>query len=129
MISLLVMTMLSAPCPARATWPTAEWPVSLAVDRSVEIAALEEYAFTLTGADSERLGIRTDSLLIIKGGEIIYEKYARGWGPANRHISWSVAKSFSTTLAGVAVNEGALALTDSICRYVDAREELCPVTV
>jgi CubicO group peptidase (beta-lactamase class C family) len=40
-----------------------------------------------------------------------------------------VAKSFSTALTGVAAAKGALKVSDSICDYVKAREELCAVTV
>lgn len=129
MTPLLTLMLLAAPCPTRPSWPTTQWPIAEVAGREVEVAALEQYTFTLTGTDAERKGLRTDSLLIIKGGQIIYERYARGWAANNRHISWSVAKSFSTALAGVAVRLGALSLTDSICTYLDAREELCPITV
>jgi CubicO group peptidase (beta-lactamase class C family) len=133
MHAFVLLCVLAAPCPTRASWPTADWPSStidqVRVDRASEVKALEDYAFTLTGADEERLGLRTDSLLIIKGGELIYERYGRGYTAKNRHISWSVAKSVTTALAGVAVNRGALSISDSICAYVDARAELCPITV
>ncbi len=133
MTSLLVLTLLSAPCPTRASWPTADWPVGdlqgVRTRRAAEVKALEDYLFTLTGADSERKGLRTDALIIVKSGTVIYEAYARGWSANKRHISWSVAKSFSTALAGVAVQKGALNVSDSICSYVAARDELCPITV
>ncbi len=93
-----------------------DWPTrSVADTRAAQIKTLEDYAFTLTGADDDRLGLRTDSLLIIKGGELIYERYARGYDATNRHLSWSVAKSFSSALTGVAVQLGALRLDTSIC--------------
>ena len=133
MHALVVMTMLSAPCPSRASWPTADWPAgrqeAVKATRAAEVKALEDYLFTLEGADAERKGLRTDALLIVKGGELIYERYARGWTADQRHISWSVAKSFSTALTGVAVRKGALKIDDSLCTYVGAREELCPITV
>ncbi|MBK7857498.1 MAG: serine hydrolase [Archangiaceae bacterium] len=133
MHALIVLSLLAAPCPTRPSWPTESWPSEnleqVKLDRATEIQALEDYAFTLTGTDGERLGLRTESLLIIKGGELIYERYARGFGPTNRHLSWSVAKSVTTALTGVAVQLGALKTSDSVCDYVDARTELCPITV
>lgn len=112
----------TASCPANTTWPAAEWDASLvettAQTRATEIAALEAELFTLVGTDAERKGLRTDGLVIIKGGKLIYEKYARGFGPQNRHISWSVAKSYSSVMTGVAVRQGALTLEDSICDHL-----------
>lgn len=133
MNALLVLTMLAAPCPTRPSWPTADWPSprveEVKAAKAAEIKALEDYLFTLEGEDAERRGLRTDGVVIVKGGEIIYERYARGWSAGNRHISWSVAKSFTTALTGVAVSKGALTIDDSMCNYVEARDELCSITV
>lgn len=134
MNALIIMSLLAAPCPTRPSWPTADWPSGrveeVKANRAAEVKALEDYLFTLEGTDAERKGLRTDGMIIVKGGEIIYERYARGWSPNNRHISWSVAKSFSTALAGVAVQKGALNIDESMCTYLTAsREELCPITV
>ena len=121
------------PCPTGVPWPTEQWPspvAAVATQRAAQIKALEDYAFTLTGEDSDRLGLRTDSLLIIHRGELVYEKYARGWNSTQRHISWSVNKSVTSALTGVAVAEGALQIDDSICKYVKpSRDEACRITV
>ncbi|MBL8954059.1 MAG: serine hydrolase [Myxococcaceae bacterium] len=133
MTSLLVLALLAQPCPTRPSWPTTDWPVgdlqAVRTNRAAQVKALEDYLLTLTGEDSERKGLRTDALLIVKSGTIIYEAYARGWRANQRHISWSVAKSVTTALTGVAVLKGALTIDQSICEYVPAREELCPITI
>ena len=125
-------------CPARA-WDVSQWPEAcdrqadgscLPPAKSAEIEALEAYAFTLTGAEGERAGLRTDSVLIIQGGELVYERYARGWTASNRHLTWSVAKSVSNAITGVAVHQGALTLDDSICDHLSiASPEACGVSV
>ena len=123
---------LAAPC-VPAEYPGYSWPSNekqTSESKKAAIAALEDYAFTLTGTDAERLGIRTDSLLIIKGGKIIYEKYGRGWDEFKPHLSWSVAKSFSSALAGVAAHQGLLKIDESICRVLkDQTDEVCKITV
>ena len=122
----------AAPC-LPGSFPDYSWPSKLketSAAKKAQIAALEEYAFTLTGEDDERKGIRTDGLVIIKGGELIYERYARGWDETKPHLSWSVAKSFSSALTGVAVHQGLLKLDASICRVLkDQSDEVCRVTV
>ena len=122
----------AVPCPTHASWPTTEWPRS-PVDttaKAAQLKALEDYAFTITGKDSEQKGLRTDALLLIKNGAIIYERYARGYKPANRHIAWSVSKSVSSLLAGVAVQQGALSVDDSICkRLPEYSGDVCKITL
>ena len=132
LVVLSPLAALAAPC-APGTFPGYSWPSQTKIvgeARKAEIAKLEEYAFTLTGTDAERKGLRTDSLLIIKGGQIIYEKYARGWDELKPHLSWSVAKSFSSALTGIAVQQGLLKLEDSICTQLTGQTDAtCEITV
>ncbi len=136
-VGVMVLVSVAAdagPCPTRSSWPTTAWPDKTAqttAAKGPQIKALEDALFTLTGADGDRKGIRTDGLLIIKGGELIYEKYARGFAATNRHLSWSVAKSYTSVLTGVAVQQGALSLDDSICKYLKQYEgqSVCEIQV
>lgn len=120
-------------CPSRPSWPTTEWPKKLvdATAKADAIKALEDYAFTLTGKDEDRKGLRTNALVIIKNGNIVYERYARGFDETKRHISWSVAKSYSSALTGVALQQKALKLDDSICEYLSEYrgQEICDIKV
>lgn len=119
-------------CPAQSTWPTKSWAqrAPTAAAYATATKALETYAFTLKGEDSERLGIRTDSVLIIRGGVIVYERYARGFSATNKHLAWSVTKSLTHAAAGVAVRDGKLSPTDSICKTItDLPQSQCAVTV
>ena len=62
---------------------------------------------------------KTDGLLIIKEGEIVYEEYFNGNSQTTRHISWSVAKSFLSSLVGIAVNDGLIDdINDPITKYL-----------
>jgi CubicO group peptidase (beta-lactamase class C family) len=108
---------LAQNCPTRASWPTSDWPKSpvSATAKAAELKALEDFAFTVTGGENERKGFHTEGLLVIKNGTIIYERYARGFDENKKHLSWSVAKSFSSALVGIAVKDGSLKLEDSIC--------------
>ena len=77
LVLLSPMAVLAAPCKP-AIFPGYSWPSKtkeVSEAKKVEIAALEKYAFTLTGDDDARLGIRTDSVLIIKNKKILYKRY------------------------------------------------------
>ncbi|HEX7623758.1 MAG TPA: serine hydrolase [Anaeromyxobacteraceae bacterium] len=108
-------------CPELPAWPGADWAVAPpATDpgRARAVAELEGYAFPPRAPD--RRGIRTDGVLVVRGGAIAYERYADGYGPGSPHVAWSCAKSLTSALAGVALARSALALDDSICRHLQA---------
>ena len=49
---------------------------------------------------------RSDALLILQGGKITFERYGADHGPGVRHVSWSMAKSFTHALVGIGVADG-----------------------
>ena len=134
---LAALALVSVPartdCPTRPFWPTASFidrTAETALARPSEIAALETFAFTLVGDDADRIGTRTDAVVIARGGDIVYERYARGWTADARHYSWSVSKSVVNALAGIAVGAGLVALDDSVCKYASLpRADHCDITI
>jgi CubicO group peptidase (beta-lactamase class C family) len=78
-----------------------------------------------------RLGATSDSidnfmadqkmsgLLVIQKGRVRLEKYALGYGEKGRWTSFSVAKSFTSTLVGAAVKDGYIkSLSDPVTDYI-----------
>jgi CubicO group peptidase (beta-lactamase class C family) len=97
------------PQPAGVPFPGAEWPTGelpAAVDRGAVDAAVEA-AFGAPDADA-----RVQSIVIVHGGRIVYERYHPLDGPDVVYPSFSVAKSFTSALIGLLVSDGALALDD-----------------
>lgn len=92
----------------RADWPTQTWtkasPASLGIDkRALQLAA--EYAFVRSGNEKNRKGYRTNSLLVVYKGRLVYERYYKLYNKNKRHLTWSVSKSFVNALAGIAVRK------------------------
>lgn len=54
----------------------------------------------------------TRALVVMQGGRVIAERYAPGYGPDTRLISWSMAKSVTATLVGLMIADGRLALDE-----------------
>ena len=54
----------------------------------------------------------TRALVVMHGGRVIAERYAPGYGPDSRLISWSMAKSVTAVLVGMMVADGRLALDE-----------------
>lgn len=61
---------------------------------------------------------RTAGLLILKNGQIALEQYAMGNSASARWTSFSVAKSVTSTLVGVAVNDGFILLDNTVQSYL-----------
>lgn len=58
-------------------------------------------------------------MIVLHKGKIVYEKYFQGADANSRFASWSVAKSFTSTLLGVAEAEGLIrSIGDPVVRYV-----------
>ena len=117
MLSFTLLTAAWATCPDPATWPAGAWPEARARADVEAVAALEAYAFPPERDDPERAGVRTDGVVIVQSGVILYERYARGYDVDSPHLAWSMSKSFVSALTGIAVGEGAVDLSDSVCDY------------
>jgi hypothetical protein len=62
---------------------------------------------------------RVAGLLILKNGEVVTEDYELGMDSSTRWVSFSVAKSFATTLVGAALQDGYIKdLDDPVSQYV-----------
>lgn len=70
-----------------------------------KLIQLENYLFNPPN-DSDY--IKTNSLLIIKDNKIIYERYKPPYNRHTKNLSWSMAKTVSALLIGIAEKEGIL---------------------
>jgi CubicO group peptidase (beta-lactamase class C family) len=59
--------------------------------------------------DEDQMG-QTRALLVMRDGKVIAERYAPGFGPDTKLLSWSMAKSVTAVLVGLMVADGRLAL-------------------
>ena len=62
---------------------------------------------------------RVSGVLVLKDGEIVLERYGLGRKPLDRWISFSVAKSVTSTLIGAAIKDGKImSLDDPVTAYI-----------
>ena len=63
---------------------------------------------------------KTDGLIVLHKGDLLYENYWQGNSKDQPHISWSVAKSFLSALIGIAYHDGLIEdLSDPITKYLN----------
>ena len=97
-------------------WPTAAWrkedPEKLGFDAAKLTAAA---AFTAPNAN-------TQAVLVIRHGYVAAEVYSRGFTATTQHESYSMAKSVSSGLVGIAIAEGKLgSVDDKVCSAYPAQ--------
>lgn len=64
-------------------------------------------------------GGSTNAIAFMHDGRFIYDAYQNGFNPNTRHQMWSVTKSVTTSLVGIAVAEGLVhSIHDPITRYI-----------
>ncbi|PIP89815.1 MAG: serine hydrolase [Bdellovibrionales bacterium CG12_big_fil_rev_8_21_14_0_65_38_15] len=59
----------------------------------------------------------TNSLLVVKDGEVIYERYREGFQAQTKQQIWSMSKSISGLIIGKAINDKIIGLQDSVSKY------------
>ncbi|MDD2047971.1 beta-lactamase family protein [Pseudomonas putida] len=112
---LLGLIFTSVPALSEERWPAADWPQAADIN-SPAWYPVQAYAFA-TRDDNSREGVRTDALLVIKDGRIVYEHYAAPTTAQTPHLTWSISKSVLATVLGVAHGEARFALTDPVARF------------
>ncbi len=86
-------------------------------ETELEIAFTHEGAAMTTESFMEK-GM-AGGVLVIHRGEVVLERYAHGYGPGEKWTSFSVGKSISSTLAGAALEDGAIrSLDDQVTEYL-----------
>ena len=87
-------------------WPRGEaaLPLSISLYRRALDAAVD-LAFAEPSASHLK---RTRAVIVVHGGHIVAERYAKGIGADTRLLSWSIAKSFTNALVGILVRQGRL---------------------
>ena len=58
-------------------------------------------------------GQNTQGLVVVRHGSIVFERYAEGSDKDSIATSWSTAKSFTSALAGVAIEKGFISSVDA----------------
>ena len=62
------------------------------------------------------------SLMVLRDGKVIFERYEAGHGPDELHILWSASKTFTATAVGFACQEGLITTDDKVVSFFGAEE-------
>lgn len=98
-------------------FPTDEWRYCSPEDVGANPQALEDAHHYILNDQSG-----TDAYMIVKNGYIIAEDYSNDFAPQQKHASFSIAKSFTSALIGIAIDKGYISSVED--KFSEYYEEL-----
>jgi CubicO group peptidase (beta-lactamase class C family) len=111
MLVALGLLFLAAPLvplpsqPVGVPWPTQQW-IAGPLPSGADATALAQLLDVVDRVD-HFLG-QTRAVVVVHRGRLVAERYREGFGPKMPLISWSMAKSITQALVGIAVRQGKL---------------------
>ncbi len=130
LVAMLVAGCKSSSSPSPATVTPTDTDAAPPTDAGAAVPAFDfgavhDYLFTGNW--------KSEGLVILYKGQRVDERYAAGFTAESPHILYSASKTVGAALVGIAIKEGVLALTDSVCKYTPAPAgadpTLCDTTV
>ncbi len=111
LVNLNLLTILRAET-SQDYWPTADWQTISPEEVQVNSTYLTQF---WNYADQYLTSL--NSLIIIKSGYLIFEKYYRGWDSTQAHELYSTTKSVTSALVGIAVDQGLFSVDDYVVDF------------
>jgi len=108
LISVLLWTGSIGACTSlqSATTPTAIWPANEWLTSSPEKQGMDSKKLDQMMELIDENEAAIDSVLVIRNGYLVFEQYRRNWKDTGKHHLQSVTKSFTSTLVGIAIEQG-----------------------
>jgi CubicO group peptidase (beta-lactamase class C family) len=94
--------------PESVPWPTGDLLPALPLPWNIDSARLTSALDKVFSEPDPKRLKRTRAALVVYDGRIVAERYAPGFTKDTRLISWSVAKSVTSTLVGILAGKGRL---------------------
>lgn len=89
------------------------WEISTPDDVKMDETLLAE------AVEKNRLNKGVDGFVVVRNGKLIVDEYYNGYNAKKPHKVWSVTKSITSAIMGIAIEKGAIqSVNDSISRYM-----------
>ncbi len=116
--------------PADVPFPTDKWPEAELTDHlSAENAAAVEAVVADAFDEAAPYG-SIEAIVVIAGGELVEEAYGRGFSADQVHVSWSVGKSVTHAMLGIATRDSLLDVFEpaAVAEWQDAGDPRAEIT-
>ncbi|MDR7102225.1 serine hydrolase [Croceicoccus sp. BE223] len=132
-LAAVMLPVLSACDAGGAATPDADPPSAesmAALAKGNAGASREGLARAIDAVFADEVG-ETRALLVMHKGRIVAQRYADGYGPATRHLGWSMTKTVTGVVIGMLIADGSLALDEPapLPRWQRAGDPRAAITV
>ncbi|MHA2084394.1 MAG: serine hydrolase domain-containing protein [Candidatus Thorarchaeota archaeon] len=100
----------------RDYWPTDDWQMSTPENQGMNTSKLDRIEWFI-----DDRGYEIDSVLVVRGGYLVYEYYGEAWDRDDIHHFQSCTKCVTSTLVGIAIDLGLIESVNS--KMVDFFED------
>lgn len=116
---------------AAAPWPLGDAIEPAAAAHGMEAGKVEAAVARLFDDRGRRNPLRTRAVVVVHDGRIVCERYAPGFGPGTRMLSWSMAKSVVSVLVGILAGQGRVRIDEPapVPEWADPRDPRHGITV
>ena len=115
-LAVLFVPRLLGPKPSPVSWPTQNWLTITPEQAGLDSSKLAEGLQAIQDQNT-----KIDSLTVIRNGGMLLDASFYPYDSANLHDLASVTKSFTTTLIGIAIDQGKLKLDDPVLSFFPER--------
>ena len=104
-----ILVVVSCAAPPASPQPSQQpWRISEPEDEGVDPEKLDQMMEVV-----EALSLPVDSVVVIRHGRLVFESYPNPeYGPDDMHLLYSVTKSFTSALIGIAIEQGYIESVD-----------------
>jgi len=99
------------------------WQVSTPDAQGMNVAELQRHLEALRSGGSGGM----DGIVIVRNDRLVAEAYFNGYARDTQHDMRSVTKSFTSALAGIAIEQGLITLEDTLPQHIDRFAEFANV--
>ncbi len=108
---------------SRSYWPTEEWQTSQPGQQNMRSAILNPVVDYIEEWNEDHQFSDVDSIIVVKNGFIVKEAYFGLFGENDVHALWSITKSITSILIGIAIKEGFIeSVEENVLDYFSDRE-------
>jgi CubicO group peptidase (beta-lactamase class C family) len=98
---VVVLALVGPDLMAPSSDQSSDWVISSPEEQAMDSGKLEAMMAYIDEHD-----MAVDSIVVVRHGRIVFEEYGPGYSPSQRHKLYSVTKSVTSMLVGIAIDQG-----------------------
>lgn len=113
-LPILILTHSANARIAKIEFPKHEWQRATFDEAKINKLSFKEFENFVFDKEAD---YKTDSIVLIRNGKLVYERYENGYDASKLHLLWSASKSVTNILTGILIKKKVISLDDKVTHY------------